>query len=146
MSEFETQLSEITASLECRRNELLAGLSDLKDEDLGLARRGGWRVGKVLEHVVGAEWHYARLARNLRGLDDIQEETCEAEGVAEVTAALSRSRAALLEAIDSVTEEDFYRLRGVGREEHSVVSVLENVEQHDVEHLGQIRSIQADAP
>jgi uncharacterized damage-inducible protein DinB len=140
MSEFDAHLSELTASLERRRSELLAGLAQLHDEDLVRARRGGWTIGKVLEHVIGAEWHYARLARNLRGLDDVAQVTCEPAAVTEVVEALSRSRAALLEAIHGITEPDFYRLGSVGPEEYSVVSVLENVEQHDVEHLGQIRA------
>jgi hypothetical protein len=144
MSEFDAHLSELTANLERHRSELLAGLGEVNDEDLVRARRGGWTIGKVLEHIVGAEWHYARLARNLRGLSDIPQEPFEATTVAEAVAALSRSRAALLAAIDRIPEEDFYRLGSVGREEYSVVSVIENAEQHDLEHLGQIRSIQAD--
>ena len=42
-------------------------------------------------------------------------------------------------------KKDFYRLGTVGREEYSVVSVIENVTKHDVEHLGQIISIRVAA-
>ena len=145
MSDFPKHLSEVTCSLELRRGELLGALTSLKDADLARARRGGWTVGKVVEHIIGSEWHYARLVGSLRGADDVAPETDAAAGIADVLEALARSRTALLEAIDGVLEEDFYRLGPPGREEYSVMSVLENVEQHDVEHLGQIRRIQAES-
>jgi len=70
------------------------------------------------------------------------ERLCESRWARE---SLTRSRAALLDAIGGVDEEDFYRLGTVGREEYSVVSVIENVTKHDVEHLGQIISIRVAA-
>mgnify|MGYP001237388982 CR=1 FL=1 len=145
MSDFPQHLSQVTANLDRGRGELLAALSGLKDADLVRARRGGWSVGKVLDHIIGAEWHYAHLVGTLRGLGDIAAEDRTLTSVAAASEALARSRTALLKAIEGVTEDDFYRLGPVGREEYSVVSVLENVEQHDAEHLGQIRSIQAQA-
>ena len=146
MSDFSGHFAEVTTNLDRRRNDLLAAISGLGDADLVRARRGGWTVGKVLEHITSAEWHYAVLGRHLRGMGDVaQAQAPGAGGVAGASEALRRSRAALLEAIDGVGEQDFYRLGTVGREEHSVVSVLENVEQHDLEHLGQIKSIQSAA-
>ena len=145
MSDFSQHLPQLTTNLELRRSELVTVLSELQDNDLVRARRGGWTVGKVLEHIINSEWHYAQLVANLRGLGEMAHENNAATGVADVSDALARSRSALLKAIDGVTEEDFYRLGPIGREEYSVVSVLENVEQHDIEHLGQIRSIQAGA-
>jgi uncharacterized damage-inducible protein DinB len=143
MSDFPKQLSQVTAKLDQGRGELLTALSELQDSDLVRARRGGWTVGKVLEHIINSEWHYAQLVATLRGTDGVAPETRTPGGVADAAEALARSRAALLNAVDGVTEEDFYRLGLLGREEYSVVSVLENVEQHDIEHLGQIRTIQA---
>ncbi len=102
-------------------------------------------MGKVLEHIIGAEWHYAQLVGRLRGQGEVTPESVAAVTAADAAPALERSRAALLQALDGVTEEDFYRLSLVGREEYSVVSVLENVEQHDAEHLAQIQSIRADS-
>ena len=145
MSDFQRHLAQVTGNLEQHRAELLATLAVLDDADMVRARRGGWTVGKVLDHITGSEWHYARLAANLRGMEDVAPESTEAAGMTGASQALTRSRAALLKAIDGVTEEDFYRLGTVGRVEYSVVSVLENVEQHDIEHLGQIRAIQAEA-
>ena len=57
-------------------------------------------------------------------------------------AALADSRKALVEAAAGVDEETFYRLGG-GGQEYSVVSVLENVHQHDEEHRSQIERIRA---
>lgn len=145
MSGFPNHLSEVTANLNRQRSELLAALSELEDADLDRARRGGWTVGKVLEHITGSEWHYAQLAGNLRGIGDVPPEGDAGAGVEGASEALARSRSALLKAIEGVTEDEFYRLGNVGREEYSVLSVLENVEQHDIEHLGQIRSIRAEA-
>ncbi len=141
---FEEHLARVTERLGLQRATLLATLAGLDDADLGRARRGGWTIAKVLEHITGSEWHYARLVRQLRSAEDIPPENVAAASVAESVDALARSRAALLNAIEGVTEDDFYRLGTVGREEYSVVSVLENVEQHDIEHLGQIASIHAE--
>jgi uncharacterized damage-inducible protein DinB len=143
VSDFSERLSEVTANLERRRGELLAALSECTGSDLVRARRGGWTVGRVLEHIISSEWHYVQLARNLRGVEALAPGSHTVSSVADAGEALARSRAALWEAVGGVTEEDFYRLGPVGREEYSVVSMLENVEQHDIEHLGQIRSILA---
>jgi hypothetical protein len=42
-----------------------------------------------------------------------------------------------------VTEDEFYEVRQLGREEYSVLSLLENVELHDNEHSAQIEQIRA---
>ena len=39
--------------------------------------------------------------------------------------------------------ETFYELRKVGHEEYSILSVLENIANHDREHAEQIRNILA---
>jgi hypothetical protein len=50
-----------------------------------------------------------------------------------------------LEALDTDPRayETFYELRQVGHDEYSVISVLENVANHDHEHVAQIREILA---
>jgi hypothetical protein len=58
------------------------------------------------------------------------------------------ARKALLKALealetDPTASEKFYELRKVGHEEYSVLSVLENVANHDREHAEQIREILA---
>ena len=54
--------------------------------------------------------------------------------------ALAASRGALLTALDGIDEASFYRLSAVGREEYSVISVLENPAHHDREHAQQLRA------
>jgi hypothetical protein len=56
---------------------------------------------------------------------------------------LSATRMALLNAVGSATEENFYRLQKFGHDEYSVISVLENAANHDREHAEQIRRIVA---
>jgi hypothetical protein len=138
--------SAVMRRLDARRGSLCEFVSGLGNEDLERARRGGWTIARVLEHIIDSEWHYARLVRRLRACDDI---TPEAGPVVDVQAAVERlaaSRQALVEAVDGVSEDDFYRLATSGREEYSVVSVLENVEQHDIEHAAQLQNIHAEAP
>ena len=52
--------------------------------------------------------------------------------------ALVRTRTQLVALLDGVDEATFFALRALGREQYSVVSVLENVASHDHEHLEQI--------
>jgi uncharacterized damage-inducible protein DinB len=137
--------SAVMGRLDARRGSLCEFVSSLGNDDLERARRGGWTIARVLEHIIDSEWHYARLVRRLRACDDI---TPEAGPVVDVQAAVERlanSRRALVDAVDGVSEDDFYRLATSGREEYSVVSVLENVEQHDIEHAAQLQSIHAEA-
>ena len=144
MVDFPDELARLRDSLEQHRCEVNGALAEFQDSDLNKARRGGWTIGKVLEHMVGAEWHYAQLVASLRGLAPPAGEPFNADRVALAADALERSREALLTAVQVVSEDDFYRLGTVGREEYSIASVLENADQHDIEHLGQIRLIQAE--
>lgn len=146
MPDFSSELARLLESLKRSRADLLEALAGLNDADLPKARRGGWSVAKVLEHIVEAEWHYAQLVASLRGLSPPPAELLNVERIALILDALERSRAALLSAVSGVSEDDFYRLGTFGREEYSVVSVLENADEHGVEHLGQIRRIEAESP
>jgi uncharacterized protein (TIGR03083 family) len=141
-SEFATDMSVVRARMDEARAALLATVSSLSDADLERGRRGGWTVRRVLEHVIWSESLYARLLRHLRG-EPVEGEMppCTPESVADARARLEASRAALLEALDGVDEETFYRLQTVGHEEYSVLSLLENTAMHDDEHTAQVREI-----
>ena len=142
--EFDRDLATARDSLASAREGLLAVVSALAEDDLTRARRGGWSVRKVLEHVIHSEWLYSRLATHLRGDAPPEEPDPTAfASVAEAAEQLDAVRAALLAAIDGVDEESFYRLQTVGHEEYSVLSLLENVALHDREHAPQVQEILA---
>ena len=144
-SEFETDLVTIHKNIEAARAALLDAVSGLRDPDLDRARRGGWPIRRVLEHVIQSEWAYSRLATHLRGLppNEAPMPDCAPSSVADAVERLRGSRAAMLAATDAVDEESFYRLSPVGHEEYSVLSLLENLALHDREHGPQIHEILA---
>lgn len=129
--------------LDKARQDVRATLARLADDDLSRSRRGGWSAGRIVEHLIQAEWHYARLIRHLRGLPPIPapESPDPVASVSDALDGLAAARQAVIDALDGVDETSFYRLGTVGREEYSVLSVLENAAQHDREHAQQIRSI-----
>jgi uncharacterized damage-inducible protein DinB len=144
-TESNTELNAVQQDVERARQELLTTLDTLTDEGLNRSRRGGWTAGRVVHHVLTSEWHYERLIRQLRELPPssppaLPETLTSVQGAVRELAA---SRQALLAALDGIDEESFYRLSTLGREEYSVLSVLENVAHHDREHGGQIGSIVA---
>ena len=142
--EFDRDLAAARDGLASAREGLLAVVSALAEDDLTRARRGGWSVRKVLEHVIQSEWLYSRLATHLKGSTSAEEpEPAAFASVAEAAEQLDAVRAALLAAIDGVDEESFYRLHTVGHEEYSVLSLLENVALHDREHGPQVQEILA---
>jgi hypothetical protein len=143
-TEFDTDLKGTLERVKSARQRLLDVLGGLTDADLAAARRGGWTVAKVLEHVIGGEWHYAVGVHRLREREPLSPPQVSAVGsLAEAREQLGSARQALLEAVDGVTEDEFYAVRQLGREEYSVLSLLENVELHDNEHSAQIEQIRA---
>lgn len=142
-TDFRSDLESLIADLNSARAGLISTARALSDADLDRARRGGWSVRRVLEHVTQSEWLYARLVYHLRELPapGLQPEPGSPSTVDDAICRLDSSRFALLQAIDGVDEESFYRLGRVGHEEYSVMSVLENAAQHDREHAEQIRVI-----
>ena len=144
-SAFSEDLARTQRELESARQDLLASLSQLTDADLERARRGGWSVGRVVHHLIQSEWHYAHLVRLLRELEPTPppDSAAPPPSVAEAVRSLTASRQAVLDALDGIEEASFYRLGTLGREEYSVLSVLENVAHHDREHGQQVRSIVA---
>jgi hypothetical protein len=142
-ADFRSDLESLLADLNAARAGLVSAAHALSDGDLDRARRGGWSVRRVFEHVIHSEWLYARLVYHLRGLStpDLQPESGSPATVDDAICRLDSSRFALLQAVDGVDEESFYRLGRIGHEEYSVMSVLENAAQHDREHLEQIQAI-----
>lgn len=131
--------------VEDARRELLETLNLLSDDDFDRARRGGWPAGRVVQHVIQSEWHYAHLIRRLRELppEPLPESAGAPGSSGEAVRELAASRQSLLAALDGIDEASFYQLQTLGREEYSVLSVLENVAHHDREHGQQVRSIVA---
>ena len=141
-TELEHDLTAARDQLHAARNELLGVVGRLGEADLDRASRGGWTVGRVLEHVIESEWLYARLVTHLREKPVPGDVVSGApSSAADAIDRLDASRRALLAALEGVDEESFYRLGTVGHEEYSVLSVLQNDANHDREHAEQVRSI-----
>jgi len=144
---FHRDLAASQEAIRLARDQLLAVIDSLSRTDLDRARRGGWPVRRVLEHVIHSEHLYAQATAYLIGSQ------VQAGGASSPPASASDarrmlldSRKALLNALEGLETdprgyETFYELRKVGHEEYSVLSVLENVANHDREHAEQIRAI-----
>lgn len=145
MDEFERDLAENLEAAAAARSALLGRLRLLTDADLRRTRRGGWSMQEVLRHVIDAEVGYTRVVAHLRSLP-LQIADATPDDVASmpaVVAALERYRRELASAVDGVDEAAFYEVRALGKDQYSVMSVLENVADHDHEHTGQIERIMA---
>jgi uncharacterized damage-inducible protein DinB len=129
------------------RDELLRVIDSLSRADFDRARKGGWPVRRVLEHVIQSERLYGQATAYLVGAQVQAPGASSSPGSAtEARTMLLDSRKALLKALESLemdprAYETFYQLKQVGHEEYSVVSLLENVANHDREHAEQIRTI-----
>jgi hypothetical protein len=146
-SEFEQDRDDALAAMEEARADLHTFVEGLAEADLKLARRGGWDIATVIEHIVESEWHYAGMALRLqeRAPDPEPKPETAIDSVAAARAALRQSRQALLASVEGVGEEAFYRLGKAGGQGYSVLSVLENVRQHDLEHGAQLQQIRGTA-
>jgi uncharacterized damage-inducible protein DinB len=146
---YHSDLVAAQEAMRLAREELLRVIDPLSRADLERARRGGWPVRRVLEHVLHSENLYAQGTAYLCGAQVPERGEMSAPGSAsEGRTMLLDSRKALLSALGSLEEdvrayETFYEVRKVGHEEFSVLSLLENVASHDREHAEQIRSILA---
>lgn len=139
MSEFDTDRAELLGELEAARAQLNEVVGKLSADDLSSARRGSWPVSKILDHVLHSEQLYAQLISVFSGVGTSIEPSGSPTTSAEALTALEATRKAVLDGIDHVKEEGFYRLQTIGHEEYSVLSILENVAAHDREHAEQIR-------
>jgi uncharacterized damage-inducible protein DinB len=143
---FERDSRAAEGDLEAARSDLLDVVHDMNDHDLERALGGGWRVRRVLEHIIESEWECARLAARLRELPGLPGDMVSGSpsSVAGVVERLRAAREGLLAAVGGVDEESLYRRRAVDGVECSVLSVLEHVAQHDREHTEQVRVILAE--
>lgn len=145
-SEFERDMARVDHLMEEGRRRLLSVVNSLEPGDLDRGLRGGWDIRGVLRHIIESEHHYANLVARLRGATPgaANEVDGDLTSAGDVRTALEASRQALLAAVEGVDEDTFYRLGGSGQE-YSVVSVLENVHQHDEEHRAQVERIRDSA-
>jgi uncharacterized damage-inducible protein DinB len=129
------------------RDELLRIIDPLSRADLERARRGGWTVRKVLEHLIRYEQLSGQGMAFLAGAEAPERSGSSTPGSAtEARTMLLEGRKTLLRALDKLDEdpmafETFYELKKMGHEEYSVLSLLENVAGHDREHIAQIQEI-----
>ena len=137
---FDADVEAVTTDLTGARAALVSAVQRLSDTDLDRARRGGWAIRRVLEHVIEFEWLCVMAIAAIRKqpVPERPPTSCEGQPADEILCMLDSSRAALLRTIDGVDEDSFYRLERLGREEYSILSALENVAHHDHEHAGQI--------
>jgi uncharacterized damage-inducible protein DinB len=150
---YHADLASSQQTIEASRRELLAAVDSVGRADIDRARKGGWTVRRVLEHVIVSERLYAQAVAYLCGAQASGAPTKPSPGSAsEARTMLLDSRKSLLAGLEALeldprAYETFYEVKKVGHEEYSVLSVLENVANHDREHAEQIRTIlAADAP
>jgi len=139
---FHSDLATSEEAIQQAREELLVVVDSLGEGDVERARRGGWTVGRVLEHVIHSERLYAQMAAYLNGVDaGLSDRADPPASSAEAVTRLNATRGALRAALEGVGEEAFYKIGRIGHEEYSVLSILENVANHDREHAAQIQAI-----
>ncbi len=141
-STFTLDLEAALADLATARAGLVSAVQGLSAADLDRARRGGWPVHRILEHVIQSEWLYAQLAAGLSGNPAPARgaTTCAGQPTDEILCMLDACRTALLQATGGVSEDAFYEIKRLGHEEYSVLSLLENAAAHDREHAAQVRA------
>jgi hypothetical protein len=138
-AEFDSDLGRLQGDLADSRAAFLAIVDGISDDRLSAARRGGWSVGRVLDHVISSEHAYARVIAHLRGQPIVEAvPPTDPTSVGDAKAKLALSRGTLLGALEGVDEDTFYSLQRMGHEEYSIISVLENVISHDHEHGEQL--------
>lgn len=139
MSDFSSDRTELLNEMRRSRVQLNEVVGKLSADDLSSARCGSWPVSKILDHVLHSEKLYAQLISVFSGVGTSVEANGSPSTSAEALTALEATRNAVLDGVEHVKEEDFYRLQTIGHEEYSVLSILENVAAHDREHAEQIR-------
>lgn len=142
-SDFEQDRERVLIDIAAARSDLLRLIDTLSTDDLDIARRGSWSVRSVIQHIVLGEWGHTRGILRLLGADDpLIPDAPPLVTPDEVFDALSDSRAAHLSSVDSIEEDDFYRLASPsGGQEWSVMSFLEGTADHDREHHAQIEAL-----
>ena len=142
MTQFTLDREATLADLTAARADLVSAVQPLSASGLDRARRGGWPVHRILEHVIQSEWLYAQVAATLSGkpAPERGSTACAGQPADEVLCLLDASRTALLQAIEGVSEDAFYEVKRLGHEEYSVLSLIENAAAHDHEHAAQVRA------
>jgi uncharacterized damage-inducible protein DinB len=139
ITNFESDREALLADIAAARDELLRTVRSLEPGDLARGRRGGWTITRILEHVIQSERLYAQAVSALTGTPVPAPDTAsDPQTSDEALAALDTTRSAVLAAVENATEDNFYDIRTFGHDEYSVLSVLENVANHDREHAEQI--------
>ena len=141
-STFTLDLEAALADLTSARADLVSAVQPLTAADLESARRGGWPVHRILQHVIESEWMYAQAAAYLcdAPAPERGQTACAALPADEILCLLDASRMALLGPVEGVSEDAFYEVKPLGHEEYSVLSILENAAAHDREHAAQVRA------
>jgi uncharacterized damage-inducible protein DinB len=146
---YHSDLASWQDAIRLARDELLRLIDPLSRTDLERARRGGWTIRKVLEHLIRYEQLSGQGMAFLAGAKAPERSgSSTPESTTEARTMLLEGRKTLLRALDKLDEdpmafETFYELRKMGHEEYSVLSLLENVAGHDREHIAQIQGILA---
>lgn len=141
MADMNKDLQDALNAASANRVALTEAISHLAAADMEKARPGGWTIARVLHHVIESEFSYAKLVAHLRGLPAPEIEVAVPQDGADALGQLASTRAALLQALDGVDDETLYRLAPLGANEYSVLSVIENVADHDHEHQAQIARV-----
>jgi uncharacterized damage-inducible protein DinB len=147
---YHADLAASQEAIRLERDELLGVIDSLSRADFERARKGGWPVRKVLEHLIYSEKLYTQGTAYLCGAQvSGRPESVSPASPEEARTMLLDARRALVQALEELDMDPrayltFYELKRVGHEECSVLSILENVASHDREHAGQIRAITED--
>lgn len=144
MNDFDSDKATLLLDLEDARAALLAVVRRLTPDGLERARRGSWSISRILSHLLQSERLYTQLISVFSG-ERVSSVIGDPATLDAIAPSLETSRGALLAAVFQVRSEDFYRLQTIGHEEYSVLSILENVANHDREHAEQIRKTLASA-
>ena len=146
---YHSGLAASREAIRLARDELLRVIESLGRSEFESARKGGWPVRKVLEHLIYSERLYAQATAYLCGTEVSGRDDCGRYWRRRRKPILRNSREPWLafqfpNHFFIPLDEIFYELKRVAHEEYSVLSVLENVASHDREHAAQIRAIVED--
>ncbi len=100
---YHSEFASSQEAIRLARGELLRVLDSLSRADFDRARRGGWPVRKVLEHVIHSEQLYSQATAYLCGAQAPERgETGPPGSAAEARTKLLDSRRALLSALEEL--------------------------------------------
>ena len=103
---YHSDLASWEERIRVARDELLGVIDPLGRADLERARKGGWTVQKVLEHVIHSERLYGQATAYLVGAEVRADDGSSTPGSAtEARTMLLDGRKALLKALESLDED-----------------------------------------